>query len=454
MLPVHTHQAAMDRAVSYLITNYNPKGHWIGWLMMASILVEAWDLYSIAFVLIFIRDIFHPSPALLGLAAAGTQGGAIIGALLGGWLADKLGRRIVFLSTMGMFVIFALAQAFVPNIAWLVVVRLILGVPLGSDISSGYTYIMESMPRGEREVMGNRWQFMFALGQVLTLVVIAIFIIANLPADLIWRVTLGLGAVPAAIIFYLRHDLPETAVWLIRHGRFREAKQVTAGMYGDRLDMLPDEDVPIPRPRPTAFLADIRKDRIRWRATLFGWIACFAQSAEFSTFAFYIPILFVMVWGFGNIRHQSGDACALRHRRDFRLGGSADYAADRPARASASPVLPSYSSPCSSRLRRYTLATSAFCRLPPPQCFGGTTGMLENVVTIPAMVAKPEYRGTATGFAYVFVKLPAFLAIFLFPVLFSAIGQANATLFTALFPLAGLLAALFILPEVYGFEQD
>jgi hypothetical protein len=39
-------------------------------------------------------------------------------------------------------------------------------------------------------------------------------------------------------------------------------------------------------------------------------------------------------------------------------------------------------------------------------------------------------------------------------VLFSAIGQANATLFTALFPLVGLLAALFILPEVYGFEQD
>ena len=294
-MSAQTYQAAMDRAASYLITNYNPKGQRIGWLMMASILVEAWDLYSIAFVLIFIRDIFHPSPAMLGLAAAGTQGGAIIGALLGGWLADKLGRRVVFLSTMGMFVIFALAQAFVPNIVWLVVVRLILGIPLGSDISSGYTYIMESMPRGEREVMGNRWQFMFALGEVLTLAVIAIFIVGDLPQDLIWRVTLGLGAVPAAIIFYLRHDLPETAVWLIRHGRFREAKQVTQSMYGDRLDMLPDEDVQIPRPRPTAFLADIRKDPIRWRATLFGWIACFAQSAEFSTFAFYIPVLFVMV---------------------------------------------------------------------------------------------------------------------------------------------------------------
>jgi hypothetical protein len=38
-------------------------------------------------------------------------------------------------------------------------------------------------------------------------------------------------------------------------------------------------------------------------------------------------------------------------------------------------------------------------------------------------------------------------------VLFGAIGQANATLFTAIFPLVGLLAAIFILPEVYGFDQ-
>jgi hypothetical protein len=77
-----------------------------------------------------------------------------------------------------------------------------------------------------------------------------------------------------------------------------------------------------------------------------------------------------------------------------------------------------------------------------------------NCMTIPSLVAKPEYRGTASGFAYVFVKLPSFLAIFLFPALFTAIGQAKATLFVAIFPLIGLLAAIFILPEVYGYEQD
>ena len=65
-----------------------------------------------------------------------------------------------------------------------------------------------------------------------------------------------------------------------------------------------------------------------------------------------------------------------------------------------------------------------------------------------------RYRGTASGFAYMFVDLSSSRAVFLFPALLTAIGQANATLFVAIFPLIGLLAAIFILPEVYGYEQD
>jgi len=421
--------------------------------MMASIIVEAWDLYSIAFVLIFIRDAFHPTPALLGLAAAGTQGGAVIGALLGGWLADRLGRRIVFLSTMGMFVILAFAQAFVPNLASLIIIRLILGIPLGSDISSGYTYIMESLPRGEREVMGNRWQFMFAVGQVLALAIVAVFIIVDLPHDVIWRVTLGLGAVPAAIIFYLRHDLPETAIWLIRRGRFREAKQVTASMYGDHLDMLPDEDVDVPRPSPTAFLADIRKDPIRWRATLFGWIACFAQSGEFSTFAFYLPVLFVMV-GVSGVLGTTLVTLAL-----YIVAAISGWVGPliTPRIGQRGLSIAGFSIVLLALLvAAAALYTGHVWILPfaAAAMLWGHYWDAENVVTIPSVVARPEYRGTATGFAYVFVKLPAFLSIFLFPVVFSAIGQANATLLVALFPLAGLLAAIFILPEVYGYEHD
>ncbi len=175
------------------------------------------------------------------------------------------------------------------------VVRFLLGVPLGSDISNGYTYLMESMPKSKCEVMGNRWQFMFAVGEVMTLAVIAVFLVANLDHKLVWRVTLGLGAVLALVIMLMRHNLPETAVWLIRRGRFRKVKQISRDMYNDDLAMLPDDDVVIPKAQPTAFLADMRRDPIRWRATLYGWISCFCQASEFSTFAFYLPVLLLTV---------------------------------------------------------------------------------------------------------------------------------------------------------------
>ena len=446
-------QAMIQGAVRHLIQNYTPRGNKVGWLMMASILVEAWDLYSIAFVLIFIRDQYNPDPFMLGLAAAGTQGGAMIGALIGGWLSDKIGRRVMFLATMIMFIVLAVAQAFVPGVAWLIVIRFLLGIPLGSDISTGYTYIMESMAKGDREVMGNRWQFMFAVGEVLTLAVIAIFLIANIDHEIVWRVTLGLGALPALIILIMRHDVPETAVWLVQQGRFREAKQVAQQMYNDRLDMLPDQDVTLPKARTSAFLADLRKDPTRWRATLYGWIACFAQASEFSTFAFYLPVLFAMV-GVSSVLGNNLVTMALfsfaalsgwvgpllTPRIGHRGIGIAGFAIVLVSLLIAAAAL--YTG------HKYILPFAAAAML------WGHYWDASNCMTIPTMVAKPEYRGTASGFAYMFVKLPSFLAIFLFPSLFAAIGQANATLLVAIFPLIGLLAAIFILPEVYGYEHD
>jgi MFS family permease len=444
---------AMDGAIRHLVSHYNPRGNRVSWLMMASILVEAWDLYSIAFVLVFIRQQYNPDPLLLGLAAAGTQGGAMVGALLGGWLSDKIGRRVMFLATMALFIVLALAQAFVISVEWLVVVRFVLGVPLGSDISNGYTYIMDSMPKGKREIMGNRWQFMFAIGEVMTLAVIAVFLLADLPHELVWRITLGLGAVPALVILLMRHDLPETAVWLIRNGRFREAKRVAQKMYGDSLEMLPDQDIAVPKPRPTAFLRDIRADKIRWRATLYGWIACFAQGSEFSTFAFYLPVLFVMVgvssmlgidlvtmllYVVAAIAGWVGPMITPRiGQRGIGIAGFGIVFVSLLVAAAA-------------------LYTGNITLLPfaAAAMLWGHYWDASNCMTIPTVVAKPEYRGTASGFAYMFVKLPSFLAIFLFPALFTAIGQAGATLFVAIFPLIGLLAAIFILPEMYGFEHD
>jgi hypothetical protein len=442
------------QSASYLVSRYSPAGNRVGWLMIASIFIEAWDLYSISFVLVFLKDQYHPSPLLLGLTAAATQAGAVIGALTGGWLSDRIGRRAVFLATMVVFIVAGLAQGFAPDMWVLAGIRLVLGVPLGTDIANGYTYIMEFLPRQRREVMGNRWQLMFAVGEVAAIVLVTVLYAAGVDHQLLWRLVLGLSAVPALVLFVARFNLPETAVWLIERGRFRAAKAVTTRMYGDPLDMLPDTDVDVPRPRLRRFLADIRTDRSRWRAAVFGWISNFAQGSEFATFAFYLPIMLVLVGLPGGIL-----ATNLVSLVAYLLAAVSGF---------VGPLLVP-------RIGQRNLSIAGFAIVLVSLVVAGVAilghalwvvpfaaaAMLwghywdaENGMTISSVVAAPRYRGTASGFAYIFVKVPSFLSIFLFPALFTAIGQGGATLFVAIFPLIGLLAAIFVLPKVYAHGED
>ncbi|MBV9174206.1 MAG: MFS transporter [Chloroflexi bacterium] len=441
-----------DHATGYLVEKYSPSGRRIGWMMIASIFIEAWDLYSISFLLVFLTAEFHPSSLLLGLASAGTQGGAIVGSLLGGWLMDRIGRRIMFLGTMIMFIVFAIAQSFAPNMEWLAAIRLLLGIPLGADIAVGYTYIMESMPAGKREAMGNRWQAMFAIGEVAAIVAVTAGFAAGIAPAILWRVALGLGAVPALILLLLRVSLPETAIWLIQKGRWHEAKEVTKQMYSDDLDMLPDQDVPMPNPKFTDFFRDVWSDETKRRASLFGWIASWAQALEFSTFAFYLPILFVLV-GVSGILGTNLLTLAIYcvaivsglvgpqivgnigQRRLSMYGFGIVFVSLLVAGAAIAMNV----------LWIVPIAAAAM--------LWGHYWDAENVMTIPSMVAAPRYRGTASGFGYIHTKLPSFLGIFLFPAFFNNIGPANATFMTAIFPAVGFLAAAFILPEVYGYIE-
>jgi MFS family permease len=440
-------------SATYLVRKYSPAGNRVGWLMIASIFIEAWDLYSISFVLVFLKDLYSPSPLLLGLTAAATQAGAVIGALTGGWLSDRIGRRAVFLGTMVVFVVAGLAQGFAPDMWALAAIRLVLGVPLGTDIANGYTYIMEFLPRDRREVMGNRWQLMFAVGEVAAIALVTIFYAGGMDHALLWRLVLGLSAVPALVLFAARFNLPETAVWLIERGRFREAKRVTAKMYGDNLDILPDTDVDVPRPKLRRFLADIRGDRTRWRAAVFGWISNFAQGSEFATFAFYMPILFVLVGVSGVL------ATNLISLVVYLLAAVSGFVGPLlvPRIGQRNLSIAGFSIVLVALLvAGAAILTHALIVVPfaAAAMLWGHYWDAENGMTISSVVAAPRYRGTASGFAYIFVKIPSFLSIFLFPALFTAIGLGSATLFTAVFPLIGLLAAIFILPSVYAHGED
>jgi MFS family permease len=428
-----------------------------GWMMIATILIEAWDLYAIAFVLIFIKTDFNPTPAQLGLVTAAVQGGALIGALLGGVFADRFGRKKVFIGTMVLFIVLALAQAFVRDIWDLIILRLLIGIPLGSDISNGYAYIMESMSKGKREEMGSRWQFMFGLGEVFSILVITVMYVTGMDHSPLWRIALALGAVPAAILLLGRLNLPETPLSLLQRGQFVKAKEVSKQLFDDPLDMLPNKDQEFAKPKLGDFLQVIWADPIKRRATIFAWISNACQGAEFTAWGFYLPVILVLsgvgVSGSGDITGTNLVTALI-----FCLATVSGYVAPLMlpkighrgvamwgfGLAFVGLILGGFAIQNDLKI----LIVIGACILMWGHYWDASNGM-----TIASMVAPTRFRATAAGFGYVFVKAAAFFGAFVFPLLNDALGKAGATYAVSILSLTGFLAAKFILPEVYGYVE-
>ncbi|WP_334172221.1 MFS transporter [Sinomonas sp.] len=432
-----------------------------GWMMIATILIEAWDLYAISFVLVFISAEYHPTAVQLGLVTAGVQGGALIGALIGGFVADRLGRKRVFILTMVLFIVLALVQGFSTNVWDLIIVRFLIGIPLGSDISNGYAYIMESMSKGAREVMGSRWQFMFGLGEVFSILVITVMYMTGMDHAILWRVALAIGAIPAFILLLARLDLPETPLSLIQRGQFVKAKEVSQRLFNDPLAMLPNENVVMEKPKVGDFLKVIWADKTKRRATIFGWISNACQGAEFTAFGFYLPVILVTagvgVAGSGHTTNITGTNFVT----------AAIYVLATISGLTA-PIMISKIGHRGVAMWGYGLAFAglvlgAFALGANIQwliVLGACTLMwghywdASNGMTITSMVAPARFRATASGFGYVFVKGASFFGAFVFPIMTASWGKVGATLAVSVLSLIGFLAAKFILPELYGYVDQ
>ena len=429
-----------------------------GWMMIATILIEAWDLYAISFLLIFIKTEYNPSAVELGLATAAVQGGALVGALLGGLVADRLGRKRVFILTMILFIILAAAQGFSMNIWDLIIIRFLLGIPLGSDIANGYAYIMESMSKGTREKMGTRWQFMFGLGEVFAILVITVMYTAGIDHEVLWRVGLALGAVPAVILLLARLDLPETPLSLLHRGQFVKAKEMSQKLFDDPLEMLPNEDVKLEKVKVDDFLKVMWADPVKKRATIFGWISNACQGAEFTAFAFYLPVILVVA-GVGVSSSGNITGTNLVTALIYVLATISGFVAPLmlPRIGHRGLAMWGYG------LAFVGLVVGAFALLNDWKVIivvaacvlmWGHYWDASNGMTIVSMVAPPRFKATASGFGYLFVKAASFFGAFVFPVMTAAWGSFWATLAVSLLSLTGFLSAKYILPEMYGYVEQ
>jgi sugar porter (SP) family MFS transporter len=173
---------------------------------------------------------YHLSGLAEGYLVSGASLGAAAGALLAGPLADRYGRKGLLIADAGIYAVGSILSAVTPDAATLLIARTLIGLAIGADSAIATAYIAEYAPKDKRGSLSLLQQWMITVG-ILLAYLIALLIFAvwpNSAASVGWRLVLGLGAVPALLGLALRTSMPESPRWLLRHGKYDQARKAMA----------------------------------------------------------------------------------------------------------------------------------------------------------------------------------------------------------------------------------
>jgi len=151
--------------------------------------------------------------------------GAAFGALLGGKLADALGRKGSLLVCAVLFLVGALGSALAPNVELMVLSRVILGLAVGAASATVPLFLAEMAPADRRGRIVTINELMIVSGQMLAFVI-------NAGLDRwfqgahVWRWMLAVAAVPAVLLFFGMLLLPDSPRWYAIKGRLTDTRRV------------------------------------------------------------------------------------------------------------------------------------------------------------------------------------------------------------------------------------
>lgn len=205
------------------------KFHWRLLVFMGSgIAFEALDTGLIAFVLAKMINTWNLTPVQIGYIGSAGLLGMAVGAILSGTLADRIGRKKLFIATLVGYSI----GTGLCGLAWsyesLLVFRFLVGAGVGGQPPVANAMMGEFAPtkhRGKMLVLQNSsWAFGWLLSALLSYTVIPHFG---------WQLAFFIGAAPVVLVFYLWKVLPESPMYLMSKGRYEEAHQLVAGIEKD-----------------------------------------------------------------------------------------------------------------------------------------------------------------------------------------------------------------------------
>jgi MFS family permease len=153
--------------------------------------------------------------------------GVLIGALAGGQLADRFGRRRLFVFTLLWYSAFTVLTAASPTLGLLYVLRFLTALGVGAEYAIVNSAIVELMPARMRGRANASVMNFWSVGAIASgLIAYLMLNTLALPNTVSWRYGFALGGVLALVVLLLRRRLPESPRWLAAQGRIDEAEAI------------------------------------------------------------------------------------------------------------------------------------------------------------------------------------------------------------------------------------
>jgi putative MFS transporter len=374
-----------------------------------------------------------------GLIAAGALFGILFGSPVGGWAADKYGRKPLFMADMGLFVVSSVMQFFVSSPFQLFVVRLMMGVAIGAEYSVGWPLMSEFAPARFRGRLMALVQVAWYGG---FMVAFTVGYVLNESTHLGWRFILGTSTFLAVILFVARFGLPESPRWLWNQKRVSEARAVARRYLESPAEMA---DVERERPKSGSFGLGMLFSPQYWRATLFMsmfWLCAVTPYFAIATFADSVLQKYGLDGGLaGGVGLSAVALAGVVFTVVFidKVGRRALTVPPQWLCAAVLAIIGLWSNAPAAAVLVLFLIFSFF-----NAGYNTLTGVY------PAEVFPTEVRGIGTGFAAAVSRIGAGLGTFLLPWSISHIGASGTILVAA--GIAGVGAGLsqWLAPETKG----
>lgn len=259
----------------------------VSWISALAGLLFGYDTGVISGAILFVKTDFSLSTFQEEVVVAAVLVGAIIGAVAGGKLADRFGRRSVLTQVGILFIIGAIGTGLAPTPTWLAIGRVVVGIAIGVASFTAPLYISEVSPPQVRGKLVSLNQLMITIG-----IVVSYLADYGLSGARAWRWMFGVAAVPALILVIGLIFVPESPRWLMSRGLTERAREILKRIRQSSSVDAELAEIEQSLQKQEGGLREIFSAAVRPALVVGIGLAIFQQFTGINTVIYYAPTIF------------------------------------------------------------------------------------------------------------------------------------------------------------------